>query len=394
MEKLNDYFLSDSRKECYELIGKYIKDNVSLICLTGESGAGKTRFIKHLDKFVQGIKLIVVDHFCENSETFLRSVLKQMGVAPDGNKFDMLKAIAQYGADLLADGQKLIVAIDDISGVTEDIVGDISKLFDFEYNENKVVSIIFVTNNIDFPLLREWSTNYFKYNNQAIAYLNPFSKLETIEYFRYVCQINNLDISDFGVDEYTIVYKYTEGIPDRIAKIAELLNSFGIRGKITIKDVHSIIKSASIIKENKSKKNTIKPYVMAVMLIVVFAGITVMLLSNKEAKRVSELSIIQENKTEPEKQIAKPIQQSEPIKEEKVVKVEDKADKKECVTLKANLKLRKTPDINAPFDIVIPKGTKLIIISRESDWVKVSYKNKTGWIKASVDLCVVSECDK
>jgi len=50
--------------------------------------------------------------------------------------------------------------------------------------------------------------------------------------------------------------------------------------------------------------------------------------------------------------------------------------------------------MNADFDIVIPKGTKLEIGERKSEWIKVRYNNKTGWVNGEARLVSEIGCEK
>lgn len=410
MEKINDYFISQSRRESYELMKKYIDNYVPIIVLTGESGVGKSRFIRKIDSFIGDIKPIILDSFFENTEQLLRNILKDLGVDRRGNKKEMMDEIAQIGVDLKADGKRLVIIIDDISGITEDIVGEIIRLFDYEFEGDKVLTLIMVTNNQDFSIYREWAATYFKYLNQAICYLNPLTKNETIQYFKYVCEKNDLELDEFKDEDYHIVYEYTEGIPDRISKIAELLKSFGITGKITIKDVHSIVKSANIVKEKKKRSIKTKPtYLFVAVLLVVIGGLIVYI-SGKESKKIEDVKVISDNRSQTlevsdnkqeKNDILKKIDQDVASVDEKKLASKENSEvrkqdveKKNCVVLKANLKLRKEPDKNAEYLMVIPKGTKLVMLEKNDGWVKVNYKKKVGWIKEEKAYIREAECQE
>lgn len=405
MERMNEFFISQSRKECFELIKKYLDDSVSIIALTGESGVGKSNFVKYIGKNIENADVVIVDQFCENTEHLLRAILRKIGVDEVMNKKEMIQAIAQYGADLLLEGRKFLVVLDDISGITEDIAAEIPRLFDYEYDSKKVLTLMIITNNQDYSIYREWATTYFKFINQAIAYLNPFTKNETIEYFKFICEKNELDLSDFKDEDFLTVYKYTEGIPDRIAKIAELLKSFGIRGKITVKDVHSIIKSTNIIKEQKNKKIIIKPSIAGVLLSVVLLGMVVVYLSGREAKKVEEIQAVEDNKGSNtyvlERKVEDMAQNTISNEEENSSKEnEDGKDNKQdekilrCYLLKANLKLRTQANIDSAHLLVIPRGTYIEEIEKKGDWVKVKYKGKLGWIKGEPNFIKETECKR
>ncbi|MGB9731761.1 MULTISPECIES: AAA family ATPase [Calditerrivibrio] len=410
MEKMSDYFISQSRKESYELIKKYIDNSVPIIVLTGESGVGKSRFIRQIDNFIGDIRPIILDSFLENTEQLLRNILKDLGVDRRGNKKEMMDEVAQIAVDLKAEGKKLVIIIDDISGITEDIIGEIIRLFDYEFEGNKVLTLIMVTNNQDFSLYREWVSTYFKYLNQAICYLNPLTKNETIQYFKYVCDKNGLDLEEFKDEDYHTVYEYTEGIPDRISKIAELLKSFGITGKITIKDVHSIVKSANIVKEKKKRNIKTKPSYLLVAVLLAVIGGAVFYISGKESKKIKDIKVISDNKSQSleitdnkhdKKDILKKIDQDLASVDEKKLASKgnseakkSEVEKKNCVILKANLKLRIEPDKHAEYLMVIPKGTNLVILEKYDGWVKVNYKKKVGWIKGEQAYIKDVECQK
>lgn len=80
-------------------------------------------------------------------------------------------------------------------------------------------------------------------------------------------------------------------------------------------------------------------------------------------------------------------------KENSEVRKQD-VEKKNCVILKANLKLRKEPDKNAEYLMVIPKGTKLVMLEKNAGWVKVNYKKRVGWIKEEKAYIRESACQE
>jgi len=72
----------------------------------------------------------------------------------------MTQTIAQHATDLLPADKRLMLVIDDISGISQDIVADVAKLFDYEYNGKKVLSMLFVANTKDFNSLKNGRSNF------------------------------------------------------------------------------------------------------------------------------------------------------------------------------------------------------------------------------------------
>ncbi|MEF3254469.1 MAG: ATP-binding protein, partial [Deferribacterales bacterium] len=217
MKKNNDFFVSQSRKDAYDLIDKYIKEKVYLLFFIGESGVGKSKFLKHLTEHIQSIDVVIMDQFYENPTIFFKALIENLNLNTESySKQDMINMIAQYSVDKIAENKKLILIIDDISGISEEIIKDISKLYEFEYNNAKILNIILTGDNKNFQIIKEWQEKYFRFVSSSVVYLNPFNKTETITFLKNACEKYNIDISDFSKDNYTEVYLYTEGIPDRI----------------------------------------------------------------------------------------------------------------------------------------------------------------------------------
>ncbi|MEF3254553.1 MAG: SH3 domain-containing protein, partial [Deferribacterales bacterium] len=230
---------------------------------------------------------------------------------------------------------------------------------------------------------------------------------ETITFLKNACEKYNIDISDFSEDNYNEVYLYTEGIPDRIIKIAELLHSFDITGKITIQDIRTIIKSTNIIKSQNQKKKFFKsPYILVfglIFLVILGFIITTTYMKNElnivtdiKSKEINLTPIdnkplhaeIEDNKTDTDN-----ISGTISVKTE-ADKVElPKKPVKKCIKLKANLKLRELPTQNSPFKTVIPKGNQFTIIEKKGHWAKVNFGSETGWVKATTNLVKEFECN-
>lgn len=410
MKKINQFFLSSSRREGYNLIDRFTNENTYLMFLVGEAGVGKSRFIKHISEVLTYFEVIVLEQFYDNSEIFFRSILKELGYPHESlSKSNMIHAIAQHATNLIPDGKRLLLVVDDVSGISNDIVSDLVKLFDFEYDGKKVLSIICSSNNRDFHIIKEWEENYFRYIKSSVIYLNPFNKQETIEFFKQSCEQSGIDVSDFSENDMLEVYKHTEGIPYRISKIPELLNSFGIMGKITIKDVQSIIKSTNIIKNNsfantKNRFNyNIKFIIISAFILIGF--VVVFSFYNREIKKVEEVEKKTiDNPTDNQHSVDIIIKKDNLSNNNVEVKNSEKIDKKveivqserkkSCIKLKANLKVRINPSTEAPFKTVIPKGSVLSILDKKEEWYKIKYNGITGWVKGTTDLVKDVECNK
>jgi uncharacterized protein YgiM (DUF1202 family) len=52
------------------------------------------------------------------------------------------------------------------------------------------------------------------------------------------------------------------------------------------------------------------------------------------------------------------------------------------VNSEVGLNLRATPDTKAAILIIIPYGTKITVLEKQTGWVKTTYEGKTGWISA------------
>jgi hypothetical protein len=403
MEKINDFFLSESRKDCYKLIDKYTMENIPLLFLIGESGVGKSRFLKHLPSVLLYLEVVILDQFYENSEQLFNDVLKKLNLPSASSKLEMTQIIAQHATDLLPSDKRLMLVIDDISGISQDIVADVTKLFDYEYNGKKVLSMLFVANTKDFQLIKEWQEQFFTYINSSVLYLNPFNRIETTHLFKLACEKNNLDVSGFNESDMLEIYKYTEGIPYRITKIPELLHSFDIGGKITIKDVHSIIKSTNIIKSHHTvKKSPFKN--LLISKVAIFSFITIIgflfifIFYQNTTKKLPDVNenVVKDNSShltaainKPDNIPDKPVETAAP---KQAITKKEKSNK-ECIILKANLKIRNKPDLNASFKKVVPRGTKLEILEKQDDWSKITYKGITGWINSSPNLVKKVPCE-
>ncbi|MCA1926852.1 MAG: SH3 domain-containing protein [Calditerrivibrio sp.] len=406
MKKINQFFLSISRREGYNLIDRFTNEGINLIFLVGEVGVGKSRFIQHIPEALPYFEVVILGQFYENSEIFFRSILKELGYQDESfSKSDMIHTIAQHATDLIPEGKRLLLVVDDVSGISPDIVNDLVKLFDFEYEGKKILSVMLSSSNVDFHLIKEWETTYFSYIKNSVIYLKPFNKQETIQFFKQACEQARIDLSEFSENDMIEVYRHTEGIPYRISKIPELLNSFGIMGKITIKDVQSIIKSTNIIKNNSygtTKKRFNINFIIISALIVI--GIVVAFsFYNREIKKVEEVE---------KKPIDKPIDNQHPVdivkndnssieyNNIKVKEVEKKQNitkpevDKSCIKLKANLKVRLAPSTDSSFKTVAPKGSVLSILDKKDEWYKITYNGITGWVKGTPDLVKNVECNK
>jgi type II secretory pathway predicted ATPase ExeA len=202
------------------------------VIITGEIGAGKTTLIETFVRELQADVIVAQINQTQLSPTaFLQTVLVQFGFTPfDMKKPEVLATLNQFLTEQHLAGRKVLLIIDEAQNLSYRVLEEIRMLSGIETTKEKVLRIILAGQ----PELNE------KLNSKDLVqlvqrvrlrfHLTALTAAETAAYIDHRLEVaGSQGRRIFDVDTYTVVYKYTGGVPRLINTLCDtsMMAAFG-----------------------------------------------------------------------------------------------------------------------------------------------------------------------
>ena len=201
------------------------------VVITGEIGSGKTTL---LEEFVSGLDdSVVVARLSQTQVTaiqFLQSLLVQFGARPfNMRKAELLDTLNQHLQSILAQGQRVVIIIDEAQNLDPTVLEEIRMLSDVGPGGGRVVSIILagqpeLSATLDSPALEQLTQR-----TRLRFHLKALTEDETGTYIGHRLRIAGAENRLFDPETYPLIYRYTGGIPRLINTLCDtaMLVAFG-----------------------------------------------------------------------------------------------------------------------------------------------------------------------
>jgi general secretion pathway protein A len=210
-------YLSQKHREALSHLRYGIQERKGFIAITGDIGTGKTTLCRALlNNIEDNLKTAyVLNSNITSDMQLLHMIVDDLGVKPTGkNKMSLLRAMNQFLLDQNAQGNNVVIIIDEAQNLRANVLEQIRLLSNLETDKEKLIQIIFVGQ----PELKDILLNpKLKQLNQRIAvryHINPLNKEETTTYINHRLSLaganGNTIFSDDAIDE---VYNFSNGVP-------------------------------------------------------------------------------------------------------------------------------------------------------------------------------------
>ncbi len=146
---LRIYFESASHCDAQRRVERSLRQRKGLTLLTGEGGTGKTllarRILESLEEEVFEATLLVIMPGAADATGILQRFARQLGCEePAEDRGGLLGQIYEHLAIVREDGRHAVLMVDDAQVMTPEVFSELSGLFNLEYEDRRLVSILFV----------------------------------------------------------------------------------------------------------------------------------------------------------------------------------------------------------------------------------------------------------
>jgi general secretion pathway protein A len=190
-------------------------------------GAGKTTVCRALleDLGPQYRTALILNPFLTGDQ-LLRSILIELGLEPsDDRRFDRVAALQrlnQYLLDQLAEGNDVVLLIDEAQDLSHDLLEQIRLLSNLETDQRKLLQIVLLgqpelREQLDDPRLRQ-----LRQRITVRYHLAPLSRREVEQYIQHRLQVVGANgRPSFSAWALGSIYRYSGGVPRLVNAVCD-----------------------------------------------------------------------------------------------------------------------------------------------------------------------------
>ncbi len=220
-------FFSDRHREAYNHILFGLRERKGFIQITGEVGAGKTTVCRALlEELGPQYRTALILNPCLTGDQLLRSILIELGLeASDDRRFDRvegLQRLNQYLLDQLAEGNDVVLLIDEAQDLSHDLLEQIRLLSNLETDQRKLLQIVLLgqpelREKLDDPGLRQ-----LRQRITVRYHLAPLSRQEMEHYIQHRLQVVGANgRPSFSRWALGSIYRYSGGVPRLVNAVCD-----------------------------------------------------------------------------------------------------------------------------------------------------------------------------
>jgi general secretion pathway protein A len=248
-------FLSKSHEEALAHLTYAISHGDGFVEITGEVGTGKTTLCRvFLGSLDASIDAAYIFNPKLDALQLLKAINDEFGIdsKPDNTK-DLIDILNEFLIEKKADGQKVMVLIDEAQNLSLEVLEQLRLLSNLETTQEKLLQIILVGQ----PELGDMlSSHQLRQLGQRITInckLDPLTFQEAKDYIRHrISLASHRAGPPFDKGSYRAIYEYSKGIPrliniacNRVLLNAFSRNSFKVTGSITKEAIKELTRKKS-----------------------------------------------------------------------------------------------------------------------------------------------------
>jgi general secretion pathway protein A len=240
-------FLSKQHSRARAYMESTVWFSDGFVVITGEIGAGKTtlleQFLSELDETVTVARL----HQTQvTAIQFLQSLLVQFGIRPfNMRKAELLDALSTHLRELLTEGRRVVIVIDEAQNLDPTVLEEIRMLSDIGPGAGRVVSIILagqpeLNTTLDSPSLEQLTQR-----TRLRFHLKALTEPETGAYVQHRLEVAGAEHEIISPEAVPLIYRYTGGVPRLINTLCDtaMLVAFGEeKDSVGIEEVREAIR--------------------------------------------------------------------------------------------------------------------------------------------------------
>ena len=216
-------FFSDRHREAYNHILFGLRERKGFIQITGEVGAGKTTVCRALleDLGPNYRTALILNPFLTGDQ-LLRTILIELGLEPSDDRVTALQRLNQYLLDQLAEGNDVVLLIDEAQDLSPDLLEQIRLLSNLETDQRKLLQIVLLgqpelRDKLDDPSLRQ-----LRQRITVRYHLAPLDRREMERYIQHRLQVVGANGRP-GFSRWALgsIYRYSGGVPRLVNAVCD-----------------------------------------------------------------------------------------------------------------------------------------------------------------------------
>jgi general secretion pathway protein A len=244
-------FFSRAHREAFSHLIYGIKEKKGFLEITGEIGAGKTTLCRALlNQFDKNTKTAFLFNSTLPESQLLKSILDDLGIQTEKkmNRFALLKQLNEFLLNELAQGNNVVLIIDEAQNLRPKVLEEIRMLSNLETEKEKLIQIILVGQ----PELKErLNSPELSQLRQRIAvrfHITPLEEDEIGQYIYHRLRVAGAEGTvTFSDEAIEAIFKYSSGIPrlinmvcDRALLLAWALETRDITDSIVSRSIQEV----------------------------------------------------------------------------------------------------------------------------------------------------------
>jgi len=217
-------FFSDRHREAFNHLLFGVKERKGFIQLTGEVGAGKTTLCRaFLEELGPEYRTALILNPCLTMAQLVRTILVELGVEPRRNDRSIwLQDLNQFLLDQLAEGQDVVLIIDEAQDLTFELLEQVRLLSNLETDQRKLLQIILIGQPELRSRLNRASLRQLRQRITVRYHLDPLSRFETDHYIKHRLKVAGADGKPtFDKSAVRKIHRYSGGVPRLINAVCD-----------------------------------------------------------------------------------------------------------------------------------------------------------------------------
>jgi general secretion pathway protein A len=216
-------FFSDRHREAFNHILFGIRERKGFIQVTGEVGAGKTTVCRAiLEELGPQVRTALILNPCLTSTQLLRAILTEFGLEAKSDKVDCLHVLNQFLLEQLAEGNDVVLFIDEAQDLDFELLEQVRLLSNLETDQRKLLQIVLLGQ----PELREkLDERRLRQLRQRITvryHLKPLTRPEMEQYIQHRLHVaGGNGLPTFNRFALGSIYRYSGGVPRLVNAVCD-----------------------------------------------------------------------------------------------------------------------------------------------------------------------------
>jgi len=351
------FFMSSVHQEALASLEYLLETEEGFAVIVGEPGTGKTITIKKfLNQIPDNVEYAYILFPNLSPEEMFKAILEDFGIQipENASKNRLFSLLRDFLIQKKKEGKKVFVIVDEAQNLPVETLEELRLLSNLETDKEKLLQIILLGQPELERKLNLLRLRQLKQRITVMYKLENLSKNEMVDYINYrLAKAGNSTIR-ISPKAYDALYRYSKGNLRLINQLMErsLMSAF-VKNKHQI-DKQEVDEAATSLgfEKKDGKKWAVVAGVIVVFMVAIAGGYYYFYLYKNPNE---EINFKDTNKyTEINKY---------------------------GTVIPDRLNLRKNPDLKSEVLYVLKKGSKVQIFEEKNGWIKVKFKNITGWVK-------------